>query len=655
MSVTTPEPAGHRPREPSGRQGLPGRAEGEAGELARRIIDALPVLIAYIDRDQRYAFANTAYEVWFGIERNRLLGRTVREVLGAAAYEVAQGRIERALAGEAVTFENTLQPAGGSPRHVLASLVPDFGPDRKVQGLCVVVSDVTPQDQAETDAHRLAAIVEASADSIVSATLDGIFTSWNASAEKLFGYTAAEALGGPISIILPPDRLGERERVIERLRRGERVEPFESVRVHKSGRCIPVSVGFAPVTDADGRLVGVAATARDISERKRVEEQLQARARQQDAVASLGNAALAGARLDETLERATRLVAETLGVEFVKVMELAPCGHELVFRAGCGWHGVEIGTTTVSADVKTQAGYTLASGRPVIVLDLGTETRFVGAPLLHEHGAKSGLSVIIAGEEGHAYGVLEAHTTRRHEFTSDDVRFLEAVANVLASAIQRRRAEDLQGLLLAELSHRVKNTLAVVQSLAAITGERATSIPAFLDSFRGPLAALAATHSLLTSSHWRGADLEGLARAVLAPHVASDRIHLQLEGIVLKPAAAQTFSLLLQELVTNAGKYGALAAPGGTVTLTAAVADADQGDQLRLVWREDGGPRVRRPARRGFGTSVLFRAIEHQHDGKVRVDWRPAGLICEVRVPLQEAVAGHEPAVSPAVSARASR
>jgi two-component sensor histidine kinase len=223
------------------------------------------------------------------------------------------------------------------------------------------------------------------------------------------------------------------------------------------------------------------------------------------------------------------------------------------------------------------------------------------------------------------------------EFTTDDVHFLEAVANVLAGAIQRTRAEEQQALLLAELSHRVKNTLAVVQSLAVLTGERAGSFPAFLASFRGRLSALAATHGLLTETHWRGASLEQLARATLAPHVGSDRIRLELGHVKLRPAAAQTISLLFHELATNAGKHGALTAPGGQVTLSARVIEAG----LELVWQEGGGPPVEEPSTRGFGTSVLFRAIEHQHDGTVEVDWRPEGLICTVTIPAPEALADH--------------
>lgn len=115
---------------------------------------------------------------------------------------------------------------------------------------------------------------------------------------------------------------------------------------------------------------------------------------------------------------------------------------------------------------------------------------------------------------------------------------------------------------------------------------------------------------------------------------------LQLDSVDLRPAAAQTVSLLFHELATNAGKYGALTAPSGRVTLHAAIVDEPGRAELELVWQEDGGPEVKQPTEQGFGTSVLFRAIEHQHDGQVTMEWRPAGVICTVCMPLQEVVAG---------------
>jgi len=122
--------------------------------------------------------------------------------------------------------------------------------------------------QAENELFRLAAIVESSEDAIISKNLEGIVTSWNAGAERLFGYTAEEMVGTPISRLMPPEHRQDMAEILSRIRRGERVEHFESVRMKKSGERVPVSLSVSPIRDATGRIIGAAKIARDISEQK---------------------------------------------------------------------------------------------------------------------------------------------------------------------------------------------------------------------------------------------------------------------------------------------------------------------------------------------------------------------------------------------------
>src|SRR5579871_5865627 len=124
-------------------------------------------------------------------------------------------------------------------------------------------------------ALRFAALVESSDDAIVSKSLQGIITSWNQGAERLFGYTAAEAVGQSIKILIPPDRLHEEDIVLERIGRGERVSAFDTVRWRKDGTLVDVSVSVSPIRDVTGTVVGASKIARDISERKRIERELQ--------------------------------------------------------------------------------------------------------------------------------------------------------------------------------------------------------------------------------------------------------------------------------------------------------------------------------------------------------------------------------------------
>jgi len=190
------------------------------------------------------------------------------------------------------------------------------------------------------------------------------------------------------------------------------------------------------------------------AERKRAELELKARAAQQRAVAQLGLHAMEAKDLEALLEETVRAVAQVLEVEFCKVLELLPDGKGLLLRAGVGWKEGCVGTAVVGRGLDSQAGYTLLSNAPVIVEDLRTESRFSGPPLLHDHGVVSGMSVVIGGPQ-RAFGVLGAHSTRRRTFTQDDVHFFQAVASLLATAVERLRAEGEIRKLNEELEQRI--------------------------------------------------------------------------------------------------------------------------------------------------------------------------------------------------------
>ena len=175
-----------------------------------------------------------------------------------------------------------------------------------------------------------------------------------------------------------------------------------------------------------------------------IEAELQARLRQQAAVATLGQRALGGIDVSTLLDETATLVAHTLAAEYCKVLELLPDGTALLLRAGVGWRAGLVGHTVVGAGIDSQAGYTLLSAAPVIVEDLRTETRFHSPTLLHEHGVVSGMSIIVTGRE-RPFGVLGVHTVTYRTFTQDDVYFLQAIANILAAAISRHQmAQSLQ-------------------------------------------------------------------------------------------------------------------------------------------------------------------------------------------------------------------
>jgi signal transduction histidine kinase/CheY-like chemotaxis protein len=175
--------------------------------------------------------------------------------------------------------------------------------------------------------------------------------------------------------------------------------------------------------------------------RLQAQAQLEARARQQAAIAQLGLRALAGGSLAELMQAVAGQVAETLDVELCKVLELLPDGSQLRVVAGVGWAEGVVGSALVAATPDSQAGYTLTSEAPIIVADLRTETRFVGMALLRDEGVVSGMTVIIPGQP-RVFGVLGVHSRQPRGFSREDANFLQAAANVLAEAIARQRAED---------------------------------------------------------------------------------------------------------------------------------------------------------------------------------------------------------------------
>ncbi|MFO7691731.1 MAG: PAS domain S-box protein [Vicinamibacterales bacterium] len=188
-----------------------------------------------------------------------------------------------------------------------------------------------------------------------------------------------------------------------------------------------------------GRLARLA-VADDITDLLQSVEEANLRGIQQAAVAELGRRALAMRDVAPLFDLAVRRVADVLGVEFCKVLELLPDRSGALLRAGVGWRDGLVGSATVDLGSHSQSGYTLLRGEAVVVDDLSAETRFGGPPLLVEHGVVSGMSAIIGDVEA-PYGVLGAHTARRRAFSAQDVHFLQGVAHVLGAAVQRSAAE----------------------------------------------------------------------------------------------------------------------------------------------------------------------------------------------------------------------
>ncbi|SFS11944.1 sensor histidine kinase [Sphingomonas jatrophae] len=204
----------------------------------------------------------------------------------------------------------------------------------------------------------------------------------------------------------------------------------------------------------------------------------------------------------------------------------------------------------------------------------------------------------------------------------------------IADVTEQRATEKRQALLMAELTHRVKNTLTLVMSIANRTISGAKDLPDFRTAFARRIEALAATHALLLEGGMGRLTLAELIAAELAPYVSvgSERVRLSDVDVRVTPDTAVALGLILHELVTNAVKYGALSNDQGTITISTAAA----GQATEIVWREDGGPTVVPPEKMGFGQTVIARGLGQSAAQPTQVSFRPEGLECRMFVPTDQ-------------------
>lgn len=200
----------------------------------------------------------------------------------------------------------------------------------------------------------------------------------------------------------------------------------------------------------------------------------------------------------------------------------------------------------------------------------------------------------------------------------------------------QKRTEQERKLLAQELSHRVKNTLAVVHALATQTARSASSVEAFREAFGGRLEALSRAHGLLLKSQWQRAELRSLVEETVEAYRVdgSDRVEVEGDPVFVTPRQGLGLALVLHELGTNAAKYGALSRPEGRLRVSWRVEDGADGRRVRLDWRERDGPAVRPPGHRSFGSRLIERACSYELEGGARLDFAPDGLRCSIDFPL---------------------
>ena len=270
---------------------------------------------------------------------------------------------------------------------------------------------------------------------------DGVLVRVNDTELSWLGYTREEMIGKlNFSDLLTPASLATFQETFPKFKAQGMIRDLEFDMVRKDGTILPVLLSATAITDSAGNYRMSRSTIYDIAARKQAENEIRMLARLQSVVAEFGERALRGVPLSQTLDDAASQVTQALGVDYSKILEMLPTRDALLLIAGAGWKPGCVGHATVGLGTDSQAGYTLLSNDPVVVEDLQNEKRFAGTALLHEHEVVSGASVVISTSEG-PYGVLAAHSRHARKFTADEVNFLQSVANILGSVIERNRTE----------------------------------------------------------------------------------------------------------------------------------------------------------------------------------------------------------------------
>lgn len=218
----------------------------------------------------------------------------------------------------------------------------------------------------------------------------------------------------------------------------------------------------------------------------------------------------------------------------------------------------------------------------------------------------------------------------------DDAGHPTGLHAIARDVTEMKRAEAHQKLLIDELNHRVKNTLAIVQSIARQSFKPGGDPDATRLAFEGRLQALSEAHDLLTRKQWEAAPMQLVVEDAMRPHAEAHRLSISGPPIEIPPKTAISLSLAIHELGTNAVKYGALSVPGGRVSIRWDRIDEGDVEQFTLLWAEDGGPPVTVPERRGFGTRMIERGLAAELNGTAVIEFAPDGLRCRVTAPLPE-------------------
>lgn len=518
--------------------------------------------------------------------------------------------VEKALTNKTgFTVQMRLRNHGGEYRIIRTDAQPHFSPSGDFLGLVGVNIDMTEEARANQalrrSEERFARFMHHLPGLAWIKDGDGRYIFANEAATRAFGASQGELIGRTDDDLFPPEtarQFRENDARAQREPGGARV--IETL-LQPDGMLHQSIVSKFGIPDPDGSGTLTGGVAIDVTDHKAAEvriavlnENLKNRLEEQDALLAALPVGVFIARDPECRE----IIANKAGAELLSLPEGAnasksgPNGSALPFKVYSG--GKELSTSELPMQRCAR----------------------LGTPI---HGEE--VDVVFT----------DGRTVRLHESVSPlfDVNGkVRGCVAVFVDITERKQSERQKNLFIDELNHRVKNTLAIVQSIAAQTLRQTDEPKAFRTAFTGRLDALARAHSLLTTALWEGVDLAALVKVALSPFENfKGQVTVHGSSIVIRPNGAVTLALVLHELATNAAKYGALSTTSGKV----AISWVDDGTSITLRWSEVGGPRVDKPARKGFG-SRLITASASQLGGTAEVAYAGDGVKATLMFPSRE-------------------
>lgn len=380
--------------------------------------------------------------------------------------------------------------------------------------------------------------------------------------------------------------------------------------------------------------------------------------RNPERLAALADTHLPDSAAEEAFDRLTRMVTRLLGVP-VSLVSLVDDRRQF-FKSQHGLQG------PASEERQTPLSHSFCqhvviAQAPLIVTDAENDPRVRENPAIPDLGVKAYLGVPLTLPSGHVIGSLCAIDGAPRQWSEADLKNLSDVAEIVLSEIglrreiaKRRKAEDSQELLIAELHHRVKNTLSTVQALIQLNLRSSPTLAVFRGTIGGRIESLAKTHTLLTSKRWHAIAFRDILDSELDPYRQTERVSLSGPDFDLEAEIATSVGMVIHELTTNAAKYGALSAPTGSLEVHWSLETMAGGADARLTlnWRERGGPPIQPPDHKGFGSILIERLIVRQFGGTAKFEFAPEGLLFRAAFPVPIAAEAADEAFSPVLTKR---